>query len=132
MVFQISTQEAETHIKRAQALANELNKLNCHVSLSRFGDSEETNALLQHIQLHYVKLDAHFTKSISTPHGKTQLAKTLEWVHKHNVNSVISFVENAPTLATLWQMGAHYAQGFYLQPPMETMDYDFSQEEGEV
>ncbi|MEJ2669560.1 MAG: EAL domain-containing protein [Gammaproteobacteria bacterium] len=132
VVFQIAAQEAEMQIKHTQELANELKKLNCQVSLSRFGDHEEIDALLQHIKPWYIKCDAQFTKGLSTPAGKTQLTQLLECVHKHEVSSVIPFVENAPVLAHLWQMGVHYVQGFYLQPPMETMDYDFSQDEDEV
>jgi len=31
-------------------------------------------------------------------------------------------------LATLWQAGVHYIQGFYLQEPTGSMDYDFNME----
>ena len=35
-------------------------------------------------------------------------------------------VENANILSTLWQAGANYIQGHYLQEPSTNMDYDFS------
>jgi len=38
-------------------------------------------------------------------------------------------VENANVLSTLWQAGANYIQGHYLQEPSMEMDYDFSTEE---
>jgi EAL domain-containing protein (putative c-di-GMP-specific phosphodiesterase class I) len=35
-------------------------------------------------------------------------------------------VETANILSTLWQAGANYIQGHYLQEPSAEMDYDFS------
>ncbi len=35
------------------------------------------------------------------------------------------FVESASVLATLWQAGVNYIQGYYLQGPSQSMDYDF-------
>jgi EAL domain-containing protein (putative c-di-GMP-specific phosphodiesterase class I) len=29
-------------------------------------------------------------------------------------------------MPTLWQAGANYIQGHYLQPPSDSMNYDFS------
>jgi EAL domain-containing protein (putative c-di-GMP-specific phosphodiesterase class I) len=38
----------------------------------------------------------------------------------------VPFVENASVLATLWQVGADFIQGHYLQAPSREMDYEFS------
>jgi EAL domain-containing protein (putative c-di-GMP-specific phosphodiesterase class I) len=38
-------------------------------------------------------------------------------------------VETADILSTLWQAGANYIQGHYLQEPSAEMDYDFSTDE---
>ena len=43
--------------------------------------------------------------------------------------TVVPMVENANILSTLWQAGANYIQGYYLQEPSTEMDYDFSTEE---
>jgi EAL domain-containing protein (putative c-di-GMP-specific phosphodiesterase class I) len=38
-------------------------------------------------------------------------------------------VETASVLASLWQAGANYIQGNYLQEPATEMEYDFTTEE---
>jgi EAL domain-containing protein (putative c-di-GMP-specific phosphodiesterase class I) len=38
-------------------------------------------------------------------------------------------VETAAVLASLWQAGANYIQGNYLQEPTSEMDYDFTTED---
>ena len=40
--------------------------------------------------------------------------------------TIVPLVESASALATLWQAGANYIQGRYLQGPSQAMDYDFS------
>jgi EAL domain-containing protein (putative c-di-GMP-specific phosphodiesterase class I) len=35
-------------------------------------------------------------------------------------------VEDAQVLSTLWQAGANYIQGHYLQEPAAQMSYDFT------
>lgn len=132
VIFQVSSSDATAHLKRIQELGQELKALNCQISLSRFGNEEDLGQILQHIEPGYVKIDSGFTKAITTQHGKTKLTELLAVIHERGVSSVMTFVESAATLAMLWQLGAHYMQGFYLQPPMETMDYDFTQEEDEV
>jgi EAL domain-containing protein (putative c-di-GMP-specific phosphodiesterase class I) len=37
---------------------------------------------------------------------------------------IVSYVENAATLSKLWAMGVHFLQGFFLQPPGDTMHYE--------
>ena len=43
--------------------------------------------------------------------------------------TVVPMVENANVLSTLWQAGANYIQGHYLQEPSQDMNYDFNTEE---
>ena len=38
-------------------------------------------------------------------------------------------VESATVLSALWQAGANYIQGHYLQEPSTEMDYDFDTED---
>jgi len=41
----------------------------------------------------------------------------------------VPFVESASVLATLWQAGTNYIQGYYLQGPSQSMDYNFSSDD---
>ena len=43
-----------------------------------------------------------------------------------DVKTIVPFVENASVLATLWQVGADFIQGHYLQAPSAEMNYEFS------
>jgi len=132
VVFQVVSDAAVEYTKKVQELGNALAELDCQLSISRFGTEEEAKELLGHIKPSYTKVDSVFTKELHMKKGKENLKKLLQTVHTASASSILTFVEDAATLATLWQLGAHYMQGYYLQPPMESMTYDFSPEEDEV
>jgi len=41
--------------------------------------------------------------------------------------TIIPKVDNAPTLAWLWQSGASFVQGDYIQEPSQNMEFDFNE-----
>ncbi len=129
VTFQVSQKETQMHLKRVQELANELRSLHCSLSISRFETNEEAMGILKHIPVDFVKLDGQLTQDVNQSNAKTQITQRVEEIHKQGARTIATQVESASVLSVLWQIGAHYIQGYYLQPPMETMDYDFSQEE---
>jgi EAL domain-containing protein (putative c-di-GMP-specific phosphodiesterase class I) len=52
----------------------------------------------------------------------------LKELHRQNKITTVPFVESASIISSLWQMGVHCIQGYYLQPPSAAMNYDFSEE----
>jgi EAL domain-containing protein (putative c-di-GMP-specific phosphodiesterase class I) len=46
-----------------------------------------------------------------------------------NKRCIAEYVSDANSMAILWKMGVDYAQGFYIQPPSDKLDYDFSEED---
>jgi EAL domain-containing protein (putative c-di-GMP-specific phosphodiesterase class I) len=47
-------------------------------------------------------------------------------LQQHGKLTVIPMVESATVLSALWQAGANYIQGHYLQEPSTEMNYDFA------
>jgi len=45
-----------------------------------------------------------------------------------NKMCIAEFVQDAHSLAVLWQSGINYIQGNFLQEPSATLDYDFTSE----
>lgn len=126
VTFQINEEDAGTHLKRVQELADSLKALDCYLGVSRFGNSENSLAILNHVNLNYVKLDGSFTKNIHQEQIHTKFKEVVQSLHQSNIKSIAPLVESANVLSVLWQVGVDYIQGYYLQPPMEGMNYDFS------
>ena len=129
LVFQFSEPDAIAYLKQAKALAQGLKDLHCHLALSQFGCALNPLNTLRHIPADFIKVDGSFTQDLSNPENQETLKTLLGNLHGQAKLSIVPFVENASILATLWQAGVNYIQGYYLQGPSQSMNYDFSAEE---
>ena len=74
----------------------------------------------------YVKIDGSFTEEIQkNDEAKEQVKEMVQSLQTSGKLTIIPLVENASILATLWQAGVNYIQGYYLQAPVPEMNYDF-------
>jgi EAL domain-containing protein (putative c-di-GMP-specific phosphodiesterase class I) len=46
--------------------------------------------------------------------------------HSRGKLTIAEAVQDANSLAVLWQCGINYIQGYFLKEPDEKLDYDFS------
>lgn len=117
IVFGLRESEIEKHIRKAIALSRGLRALGADLAIEHFGLSSHALKLLDHLPVQYVKLAPSFTHKTETGERLDQLKKLVELVHQRNVKSVVSHVENAQTMARLWQLGVNFIQGYGVQEP---------------
>jgi EAL domain-containing protein (putative c-di-GMP-specific phosphodiesterase class I) len=130
LVFQLAEHEAYRYLKEAKATCNALAGLHCKVSMSRFGAMANACNLFRHVHVDYVKSDGSYTKDLASD-GEKALLGLVEQVHAVGKITIATFVEEVKVLTSLYGLGVHYIQGYYLQPPAATMDYDFSGDDDE-
>ncbi len=129
IVFQAGEVDITNHLTAAKAFATHLEKLDTCLSISGFGCSLNPFNVFKHVPLGFVKVDGSFTQDIQNNNESPDtLVEMIKSLHEEEVTTVVPFVENASVLATLWQAGVHYIQGYYLQEPSKSMDYDFNME----
>ena len=127
IVFQASEVDITNHLNAAKAFANQLKKINSCLSINNFGCSLNPFNVFKHVPLSFVKVDGSFTQDIQNNNEKPDaLVKLIQQLHEQKLTTIVPFVENANVLATLWQAGVHYIQGYYLQEPSGAMNYDFN------
>jgi diguanylate cyclase (GGDEF)-like protein/PAS domain S-box-containing protein len=130
LIFQFHEAEANAYLKPAGAFTTALSKLGCKVSISRFGSSLNPFNILKHLSTDYIKIDGAFTKELSSgAAGLAELTAVVKEIHAQGKASVVPKVENASAMASLWQAGVCFIQGYYLQEPTDNMDYDFNDDE---
>lgn len=126
LVFQFSEPDAITYLKQAKVLTQGLAELHCKVALSQFGCALNPFNTLKHLQVDFVKVDGSFSQDLSNADNQEALKTLLSSLHAQAKLTIVPFVESASVLATLWQAGVNFIQGYYLQGPSQSMDYDFS------
>ncbi|MEQ9544634.1 MAG: EAL domain-containing protein [Marinobacter sp.] len=126
LIFQIREGDANNYMKQAKEFSRAIHELHCKISICQFGCALNPFNTLKHINVDYVKIDGSFTEEIQkndkAKEGVKEMVKSLQSAGKL---TIIPLVENAGVLATLWQAGVNYIQGYYLQAPVPEMNYDF-------
>lgn len=129
IVFQAQEIDVTNHLNAAKHFAEGLEKLKTSFAISNFGCSLNPFTTLSHVPASMIKVDGSFTTDIQNNNESPEtLIQLIEKLNAESKITLVPFVENASVLSTLWQAGAHYIQGHYLQEPSQGMTYDFNME----
>lgn len=124
LVLQFTEADVIAYLKAAGEQSEALTAAGCPVSISNFGTTLNPMNTLKHVNVSYIKLDRSFTQDMSNEEGMGAIKKVSAELLGYDKKVIVSYVENAQQLSKLWTLGVQYLQGFFLQPPGETMHYD--------
>lgn len=128
MVFQIQEAHALNHVKQAKVVAEGLRQLGCRVALENFGTEQNTFQALKSIDVDYVKFHPDLMKGLIQNAENQERIKTIsDEVSNKNIQTIAAYVEDANSLAILWQSSINFIQGHFLQQPEVEMNYDFTE-----
>ncbi|MRI35444.1 hypothetical protein EOPP23_21010 [Endozoicomonas sp. OPT23] len=125
LTLQMTERMVQQHLKQVIKFVEQLKPLGCKFAMVQFSGEPRSLKVLEHLDIPFVKLDSLFTEKLER-NDDSQLKKVSNNLKKLNKVIIMPKVESAQTLTSIWQMGVDYVQGYYLQPPMESMTYDFS------
>jgi multidomain signaling protein FimX len=117
IIFSLRESEIEKHIRKAIVLSRGLRAMGADLLIEHFGLSSHALKLLDHLPVQYVKLAPSFTVQSESGERLDRLKNIIEAIHQRNVKSIVSHVENAQTMARLWQLGVNFIQGYGVQEP---------------
>lgn len=126
LILEFTENDAATYLKQAQNLINGLKEINCQTTISDFGAETNSMLTLGHLPADFVKVSPSLVQALRKQDGVDALTNMLSQLSDSKRKSIVPFVETASILSVLWQAGADYIQGYYLQRPMPDMSYDFS------
>ncbi len=129
VIFQFNEEDATKFLTQAQAFTADLKAKGYSCALSRFGCSLKPFQTLKHLSLDYIKVDGSFTHELNQPEALETLKKMLADLHEQELKTIVPLVESASAVASLWQLGTHFIQGYYVQAPQAGMAYNFSDED---
>ncbi len=126
LIFQIREGDANNYMKQAKEFSRAVHELHSKVSICQFGCALNPFNTLKHIDVDYVKIDGSFTEELQKKdEAKEEVKEMVKSLQSAGKLTIVPLVENASVLATLWQAGVNYIQGYYLQAPVPEMNYDF-------
>lgn len=129
VIFQFNEEDATKFLTQAQQFTSNLKTKGYSCALSRFGCSLNPFQTLKHLTLDYIKVDGSFTHELNQPEALETLKEMLADLHEQELKTIVPLVESASAVASLWQLGVHFIQGYYVQAPQAGMSYNFSDED---
>jgi diguanylate cyclase (GGDEF)-like protein/PAS domain S-box-containing protein len=130
LIFELSESIAISQVKLAKAFISQLKTFECQSALEHFGTGLNSSTTLKHLPVDYVKIDASYSRGLSTsPDNQKAVHEIVKMAHELNKLTIAEAVEDANSLTVLWSSEVDFAQGHYIQEPMDEPEFDFSEEE---
>lgn len=128
--IELSESGAISYLKQAKAFISGLKQLRCSSVLDHFGTDAASVANLKHLDVDFLKIDGELVKNVTSDVEKQDAVKELaQLAQSIEKKTIAEFVQDANSLAVLWQCGVNYIQGYFLQEPSEELNYDFAGDE---
>ena len=129
--FEVKETVAVTNLKKAKNLSHKLKSINCGFILDDFGTGSNPFQLLDHIHVDYVRLESRLMENLSENSQNQDTIKSIaEQAAELGKFTIAQHVPDATSLSILWGMGVNFIQGYFLQEPLPTMEYDFTEMSG--
>ena len=120
LCFQAHEEVVATHQERVQKLSAELRGRGFKFAIERFGSGRDPQGLLESTAVDYVKIDGALVQGLTGDQELQQRVRALvEQAKARNIETIAERVEDANTMAVLWQLGVQYIQGYLVHAPEE-------------
>lgn len=124
--IQVTEDLATQYVRQTKELAENLRKLGFRFALEHFGTGRDPLKLLAELEMNFIKIDGSLMQGLSTNQIQQQRVKGLvEAAKRRGIETVAERVEDANTMAVLWQLGIEFIQGYFVNAPEDvTMSGD--------
>jgi EAL domain-containing protein (putative c-di-GMP-specific phosphodiesterase class I) len=120
--FQIPEAIAETQLTEASSVASALRQRGFRFALEAFGAGRDPLGLLGNFPLDFVKIDGAIVQNLAADTELQDKVRGLvEAAGRKKVQTIAERVENANTMAVLWQLGVQFIQGYFVNAPEEVV-----------
>ncbi len=122
VVIEISEGLATKHLKEAKELRSLVTHLGFQFAIENFGSGRDSQNLLHHLPSNYVKIDGSLMQGLANDRPLQEQVKALvDAARTGQVTTIAERVEDANTMAVLWQLGVEFVQGYFVSSPEEVV-----------
>lgn len=116
--FQVSEENATQYLTQTQALADTLKRRGHRFAIENFGIGRDSGRLLAQTPMDYLKIDGSLMQSLATDQVLQEKVRVFVLAAANRaIPTIAERVENANTMAVLFQLGVAYMQGHYVHEP---------------
>ncbi|MGV6857603.1 MAG: EAL domain-containing protein, partial [bacterium] len=123
ITFEAKSSVLINHMVEVQSMIDVLAPLGCRFCLDNFDGMLDIAQLLDHLQVHYLRLDAKCLHSRNTVQANlTSLQALTQRAHKLGKEVVVKNIESNEQFTALEHIDIDHGQGNFLYPPSPTLD----------
>ncbi|RMG34969.1 MAG: response regulator [Gammaproteobacteria bacterium] len=122
LVLEFDLSSVSRDLKAAKGNLRKLREMDVQASLSRFPDKTAAFKVLRYLRCRFVRV----APPLLTADHET-IDRFISEVHELSTKVIVSGIDDPRAIDLHWSSGADLLQGDFIQHPLETMDYDFSQ-----
>ncbi len=122
LTFEFNFNEVARNLKSAKICFDILEKINITSLLTRVTQGAETERVIDHLPIKYIKLDYSLLQD-----SQQGLKDLIELAHTKGIKVIAPQVEDPRSIAVLWSSGTDYVQGNFVQRPESNLIYDFDE-----
>ncbi|HWK49819.1 MAG TPA: EAL domain-containing protein [Steroidobacter sp.] len=122
LAFQISEQIATDYLGDASELANGLRKIGFRFTIEHFGTGRDPHRLIAHLPIDYIKVDGTLMQGLAVDQAlQGRVRELVDQAKGRNIGTIAERVEDANTMAVLWQLGIEFIQGYFVNEPEQVV-----------
>jgi diguanylate cyclase (GGDEF)-like protein len=122
LCIQITENLAARHPSETRRLAQSLKDAGLRFAIEHFGAGIDPLSLLNSLPLDFIKIDGSLMQGLTDDTLlQSKVATLVDAARAKDIETIAERVEDANTMAVLWQLGVQHLQGFLIQAPEEVV-----------
>lgn len=118
LCFQVSEENATQYLQQTLALATALRAKGHRFAIENFGVGRDSNRILAQTPMDFLKIDGSLMQTVATDTAlQAKVRLYVQAAAGRAIPTIAERVEDANTMAVLFQLGVAYMQGHYLHEP---------------
>jgi len=120
LCIQVTEEAAARHPTETRTQARALKDLGLRFALEHFGIGIDPLSLLDTLPLDFIKIDGSLMQGLTGDVLlQSKVGSLIDAARSRELETIAERVEDANTMAVLWQLGVQHLQGFLIQAPEE-------------
>ena len=122
LCFQVAQEIADQYLLQTKELREQFKRQGFRFAIEHFGAGADPGTLVDHLKPEFVKIDGTLMQGLATSAAlQTRVKGLVEIAKRVGATTVAERVEDANTMAVLWQLGIEFIQGYFVHKPEEVV-----------
>ncbi len=122
LCFQVGQEVADQYLLQTKELRDHFKRQGFRFAIEHFGIGADPQQLVDHLKPDVIKIDGALMQGLASNSVQQQKVKALVQIAKGiGAQTIAERVEDANTMAVLWQLGIEFIQGYFVHKPEEVV-----------